>query len=170
MSPSFKNILYCTMIGPNSPYIFKHALALAELSGGKIHIIHVMEALSQRQEELVEHFVSRSLIEELHKNDVEEAKERLKKRLIALCPPKNGDGISDMIASISIVAGKPTEQILKKSDEVNADVIVMGATSTHSLFEKVVGYTAQNIVSNSKVPVLTVQVPEGFQLKGVSDI
>ena len=168
--PSFKNILYCTMIGPNSPYIFKHALALSELSGGKIHIIHVMEALSPRQEELVEHFVSRSLIEQLHKNDVEEAKERLKKRLIALCPSEDGDNISAMIASISIVSGKPTEEILKKADEIEADFIVMGATSTHSIFQKVIGNTAQNIVSQAKVPVLTVQVPEGFQLKGVSDI
>ena len=45
MIPQFKTILYCTQIGPNSPYIFRQALGLARGVGAKIHVLHVVETL-----------------------------------------------------------------------------------------------------------------------------
>ena len=49
--PDFKKILYCTRIGPNSAYIYRHAMALAEKFDGTITVLHVMETLTPEQEQ-----------------------------------------------------------------------------------------------------------------------
>jgi len=55
--------------------------------------------------------------------------------------------------------GKPSEIILKLSDEINADLIVMGTNGKDSLSDFIMGSTAQNVIQRSKCPVLV--MPEG---------
>ena len=55
--------------------------------------------------------------------------------------------------------GKASEIILKLSDQIDADLIVMGTNGKDSLSDFIMGSTAQNVIQRSKCPVLV--MPEG---------
>ena len=55
--PDIKNILYCTRIGPNSAYIYRYAMALAEKFDAGITVLHVMETLTAEQEAMINGYI-----------------------------------------------------------------------------------------------------------------
>ena len=46
MLPKIKTILYTTTLGPDAPYVFRYALALARQHQAQIVAVHAMEPLS----------------------------------------------------------------------------------------------------------------------------
>ena len=48
------------------------------------------------------------------------------------------------------------KEILKLSDEINADLVVMGTNGRDSLSDFILGSTAQNVIQKSHSPVLVV--------------
>jgi nucleotide-binding universal stress UspA family protein len=55
--------------------------------------------------------------------------------------------------------GSPAEQILSVSDEVAADLIVMGTHGRTGLHRQAMGGTAEVVTRRSRRPVVTVHAP-----------
>ena len=56
--------------------------------------------------------------------------------------------------------GIPYDEIIKKGEEIEADVIVLGTHGRTGLDHMLFGSTAEKVVRKSSIPVLTVRIQE----------
>lgn len=162
--PDFKKILYCTRIGPNSAYIYRHAVALAEKFAGAITVLHVMETLTPDQEALIDGYIGPNLIHDVVEHEEQDAVVRIKKHLKGFCSRFAAEkGTSCHVKEIIVAEGAPAEEIVKLSVAMEADVIVIGAHAQSSILGALLGSTTAKVIRKSSIPVFVVQVPAGEQ-------
>jgi nucleotide-binding universal stress UspA family protein len=64
---------------------------------------------------------------------------------------------SDVLIHSHVRAGHPVRNILELASELNADLLVIGATGHSALYERMIGSRADRIVQLAKCPVLVVK-------------
>ena len=70
----------------------------------------------------------------------------------AVNPPRDLDCTFEQTAR----AGKPVDEILRRADEIKADLIVMVTEGRHGFLDALRGSTTEQIVRRAACPVLTV--------------
>ena len=163
--PDLKKILYCTRIGPNSAYIYRHALALAEKFDGTITVVHVMETLTPDQEALIDGYIGPDSIHDIVEHVEQDAMARIQKHLRNFCSRLGQESnCSNRVEEILVVEGtSPAREIVKLALAMEADVIVIGAHAQSSIMDTLMGSTTEKVIRRSSIPVLVVQVPAGEQ-------
>lgn len=162
--PEIKHILYCTQIGPNSAYIFRYAVSLAEKYGARITVLHVVPTLPPEKEALIDGWIGPASIHDLVEREEQAAVGRIHQHLEAFCQRLTaGLACGKLVERILIREGEAAQEIIAEAIEARADLIVMGAHATSTLVEAIMGSTARKVLRKSPVPVLVVQVPEGQQ-------
>ncbi len=128
MIPRIRSILYATDLSKNSAYAFRYAVNSAEHHGANIHILHIQGRISDSVEARLQTTSPMEKWEVYDQNKKEEMKKNIKKRLEAFCQRefKHNPAFMDRIASIEVVVGDPTGEILQKADDLKADMVVMG--------------------------------------------
>jgi len=164
MLPKIKKILYATDLGPDAPYVFRHALSLAREHQAGIIAVHSMEPLSGFGKVLVEQYVSSDITEERHQKAQEHVKEQLEERLKNLCALECNSVTSceNAVDSIHVMDGYPEEVILQLAKEYSVDLIVMGAHRHNIIGEVIIGSTTRRVLHKATQPVLVVKIPEGY--------
>jgi len=164
MLPDIKKILYCTQIGPNSAYIYRHAMALAEKFDATITVLHIMDTLTPNQEARINGYIGPDSIHDVVEHEEQDALSRIKQHLKGFCS-RLGDenNCCQRVEKILVVEGHPAEEIVKHSVAMGADVIVIGAHAHSSIMEALLGSTTQKVIRKSVIPVFVVQVPVGEQ-------
>ncbi len=66
-------------------------------------------------------------------------------------------GVQVASDALLVLAGSPHDRILSTAENVEADLIVVGANNRQSLRDKLLGGTADRVVRNATVPVLVVK-------------
>lgn len=152
-------------IGPNSAYIYRHAMTLAEKFDAAITVIHVMETLSPEQEALIDGYIGPSSIHDIVEHEEEDAVTRIKGHLKSFCARLDKESkCANRVEKITVVEGtSPAREIIKQADKIKADIIVIGAHAESSLLDTLLGSTTEKVIRRSSVPVLVVQVPAGEQ-------
>jgi len=162
--PDIKKILYCTRIGPNSAYIYRHAMALAEKFDATITVLHIMDTLTPNQEARINGYIGPDSIHAVVEHEEQDALSRIKQHLKSFCSRfAEEKGVSCNVEEIIVVEGHPAEEIVKHSVAMGADVIVIGAHAHSSIMEALLGSTTQKVIRKSVIPVFVVQVPVGEQ-------
>jgi nucleotide-binding universal stress UspA family protein len=163
--PDIKKILYCTRIGPNSAYIYRHAMALAEKFDAAITALHVMETLTPDQEALINGYIGPDSIHDVVEHEEQDSEGRIKKHLQNFCSKLGDDSSCSYRVEKILVARShsPAEEIVKQSVAIGADVIVIGAHAHSSIIDSLLGSTTQKVIRKSSIPVFVVQVPVGEQ-------
>jgi nucleotide-binding universal stress UspA family protein len=144
----FDKILFAHDFSENSDHAFDYAFAMARNFNARLVIIHVI----QEPVDLSGFYVPHISFETLEK-EIEEGAEKMM-----------GKFCSAMIKDFtnyetSVVAGIPYLEILKKADEENVSLIVMGTQGRKGLDHFLFGSTAERVVRNAKCPVMTVRLP-----------
>ena len=163
--PDIKKILYCTRIGPNSAYIYRHAMALAEKFDATITVLHVMETLKPGQEALINGYIGPGSIHDVVEHEEQDAAARIKNHLRNFCS-KLGDesSCSYRVEKILVVeSSSPADEIVRQAVATAADVIVIGAHAQSSILDALLGSTTSKVIRKSSIPVFVVQVPVGEQ-------
>lgn len=164
MLPDFKRILYCTQLGPNTAYVFRHAYAIARKYDAELFVLHVVETLTPEQRQVIDGYAGEGTIEHIIEEQEEEQMGRIPRRIQEYCQREIGDERwTDVVTKIVVAEGKAHQQILAHIDSLEADLVVMGAHAESSLLDRLVGNTAQRVTARSRVPVLICQVPDGHQ-------
>ena len=163
--PELKKILYCTRIGPNSAYTYRHAMALAEKFDGTITVIHVMETLTPEQEALIDGYIGPDSIHAIVEHEEQDAVTRIQKHLQSFCARLGRESnCGNRVEKILVVEGSsPAREIIKQANAMEADVIVIGAHAESSILDTLLGSTTEKVIRRSAIPVLVVQVPVGEQ-------
>jgi len=144
----FEKILFATDFSENSEHAFDYAYALAQKFGSQLIILHVIN----EPVDLRGFYVPHVSFENLEK-EIEEGAEKMMQKF---CRTKIKD-FSNYKANI--VTGIPYEEILKKADEENVSLIVLGTQGRSGIDHLLFGSTAERVVRKSARPVMTVRLP-----------
>lgn len=162
MLPNIHRILYCTDLSDNAVYAFRYAAYLAKKTGAEVHILHVVETLSNEAKITLQSYLLDAETREriLHER-VDTAKKHLTERLENFWKTlkKEDRSVSKKIASVTVCESYPPEEILKKADELECDLIVMG-THEKGLMHTFLGSVAKSVLHRSRIPTLIIPLPE----------
>ena len=160
MLPEIRRILYATDLGPNSVYAFGYAVRLAKLTGAEIHILHVLEPLSEDAVVTLEAYI----LDDRKRHEIlDERNERAQTRLAERQQrfwsglSKEDQEIRDQIKSIEVSEAHVAEAILQKAAEHNCDLIVIGGHEK-GISHSFLGSIAKSVLRRARIPTLTVPI------------
>jgi nucleotide-binding universal stress UspA family protein len=145
----FKKILFATDFSEISEYAFDYAAALAGKFHAKLIIIHVIN----EPVDLRGFYVPHISFDTIEREIVLSAEKMMDK----FCSQKLTGSQNYERCTVS---GIPYEEILKKADEEQVDLIVMGTHGRAGIDHLLFGSTAERVVRKALCPVMTVRPPE----------
>lgn len=156
-NPTIKTILYATDLGDNTRPVFRHALGLAKLYDAKIIMLHVVEPVGETARAVISAYISQELSEEFLKESMQSLVVKMKDRLRRFYEEECDDEkVCANVKEVVVVAGKPSEEILRVAEEDKADIIVLGKSTRTVRGIRVMGSTARRVSRIAAVPVLIV--------------
>ncbi|MDP5292047.1 universal stress protein [Oceanimonas sp. CHS3-5] len=162
MLPQVNRILYCTDLSKNASYAFQYAVYLAKQTGADIHILKVVEQLSSDEKLTLQSYIlNQNSREEFLHQRLNHAKAQLQERQDYfwehIAPEEKA--LRPKITGCEVVEGYPEQTILKRSKELDCDLIIMGAHEKGWL-QTLLGSVAKNVLRESRIPTLIVPRPE----------
>ena len=142
----FKTILFATDFSESSDHAFQYAFELATQFSSKLVLIHVINEPVDLRGFYVPHISFDKLEEEIEQG--------AQKMMEKFCRTHVGDYSN---YESFVVPGIPFDEVIKKSEEVGADLIVMGTHGRTGLDHVLFGSTAEKVVRKSPVPVMTIR-------------
>jgi len=163
MIPVIQKILYATDLSDNSAHAFRYAASLAKFYHAEIVILHVLEGVLPGSLDALNTYLGRNQLIQVLKEDIEKVIFRTKNRLRLFCERelKHDGQFQEKDISIEVYGGYPAEEILKKTEELNCDVIIMGTHGKGVLRHTFLGSVAEKVLQRSKIPVFVVPIPRG---------
>ena len=162
MQLSVKNILYSTDLSHNAPIAFGYAVYLAKLTGADIHILHVLERLSDDAAFAIQVYVQ----DDQKRHDmldlrIERARKLMDEKQEAFWAAQSAEDkkVRSQIKSVTVCESYPVEEILKAAKNHDCDLIVMGSHE-HGLTHSFLGSVAKSVLHRSHVPTLIVPLAE----------
>jgi nucleotide-binding universal stress UspA family protein len=164
-----KKILYATDLSQNAHYAFSYAVSLGEHCGASLVLLHVLPEAPKPLDQRVIGYIGAARWEQIKQQHFNEAREALigKRNDHAAVTDvlnqfhkdvkKDGDHTED---EIIVETGNTVDVILKCATDKHCDLIVMGTHGHGSLTDAMMGSTARRVARKSRIPVLTVRLPE----------
>lgn len=140
-----KKILYATDYSESSEGAARAVKFMAGLTGAEIYILHVVNALVDGNEPLItaEHY--------------DETQHKVKLRAVDEMEEFCERMFGQMFHLTEVLIGNPYEEIMLRARQSDADIIVMGTHGRSGWRQALVGSTAERVVRNSPIPVMTVR-------------
>ena len=172
MIPEIKRILSTTDLSDNLAYAFRYAISSALKHGAGIIILHVFELITTTNRKVLDLYLDEDLRKKIFNERVSDTLDRIRKRLKIFCDEEfNGNPkYAGKIESIEVCEGFPAEEILKKADEFNCDVIVMGNHGKGIIRNTFLGTTSKRVLRRTRKPVFIIPLPKEESDIGLGDI
>lgn len=156
-TPKISTILYATDLGEQTRPVFRHALALAKLYDAKIIMLHVVEPVGETAKAVISAYISQDFSEAMLKESMKDLLVKMKDRLRRFFEEEcEEEKICSSVKELMVVAGKPSEEILRISEEEDADLIIVGKSTRTVRGLRVMGSTARRVSRIAMVPVLII--------------
>ncbi|MBI5286839.1 MAG: universal stress protein [Deltaproteobacteria bacterium] len=150
-----KKILVPVDFSDCSKNAFSHALDIARENKATIFLLHVIDV------ELIENLSSLGLCP---KGDIRKRMEKSAKDGFDLMLSEVGRGKKGVSIREIVEEGIPFIQILKKTKDMEIDLIVMGSFGTSSPMRRLLfGSTVELVLRGVRTPVLCVPLPEAIE-------
>jgi nucleotide-binding universal stress UspA family protein len=153
-----RSMLYATDLGLYAPYVLQHALALARTFKAELHVIHVVEPMGLFAESVLQSYLAEDVLRELHSEGVNTVIEGIEARVLDSFREELGEDNRDLelIHSVRVVQGDPSNVILKQAGLLGVDLLVVGSHSHGAQGDTPIGRTAARVLQLSEVPVYMV--------------
>lgn len=158
MQINIKNVLYSTDLSQNSHIAFRYAMHLAKITGADVHLLHVLEKLSDDAVLALQAYIQDDKKRhEVIDERVKKARDRLEQRQEAFWAEQSAEDrkVRDQIKSVTVCESYPAEEILKSVETHNCDLIVMGSHE-RGMSHTFLGSVAKSVLRRSHVPTLIV--------------
>lgn len=161
MIPKIQKILYATDLTRNSAYAFQYVVKAAEKNNAQIFILHVLERIPSAEGWLLRDSPLGERLKKVYEIERVNAEKKIKRRLDAFCQRalKKKPTLLKRV-TIQVIDGNPAAQILKKADELNPDMVVMGTHGKGLLSHAFLGSVAEKVLNRIKIPVFIIPLPE----------
>ncbi|MGB9699670.1 MAG: universal stress protein [Thermodesulfobacteriota bacterium] len=163
MIPAIKKILYATDLSKNSAYAFRYAVNSAQKHDAQIYILHVMETLPSAAEGLLTQFIGEEKLKEKKEEKKKDMVRRIQERLRRFAERELKDDPQTLkrVVAIDVVSGNPAAEILRKAQEVKADVVIMGSHGKGIIPHAFLGSVSEQVLHRIRKPVFIIPLPEG---------
>jgi nucleotide-binding universal stress UspA family protein len=131
--------------------VVRAAAALAALTEADLHVVHALD--------LPSFYADAGTTAPSVALPMEEAREAQRQLLRYSVPP------TVLVESCEVSFGRPHEVILRRAEEVGADLIVIGPHCPNPRGDRVLGSTADRVIRTSEVPCLIVRAPLSLPLR-----
>lgn len=154
-----KNILAPTDFSENSKCAFNYALELAEQLNAAITVVHIYHPSVNPMNEYM--IITDNELDVISKNRLNE--------FVKIKQSKSQDGVAvaDRVEQ-KLELGFVAEKLVSMSKSGEYDLIVMGATGSTGLLEKVFGKVSLHVAQSSACPVLL--IPAGVRFEPIREI
>jgi nucleotide-binding universal stress UspA family protein len=142
---TFRTILCAIDFSRPSMRGLEYALSLAQESGGRLLLMHVLEGLPEEESRFATHY---NVLEYQHMRE-REAKEEL-----AATIPEEARTWCE--TEVAVAHGKPYRELLRTAGERQPDLIVLGVQGRGAVDLALFGSTTQHVLRQALCPVLTV--------------
>lgn len=139
---AFKNILFATDLSESSVHAFDFALDLARTLQSRILAVHVLD-------KTMDSILKNNAVTEAHEHVLEDVNRKL--ATLSAEGKRNGVDVQTLL-----VEGAPAAEILQISQKCGADLILVSISTKGSLERALFGTTAEKIVRESTMPVLSI--------------
>ncbi len=162
MIPRIKKILYATDLTKNSAYAFRYAVNSAQKHDAEIHILHVIESISLQTQNLLSLYMKPDQVDKLFDETQKELVRRIKDRIreFARRELQKDPETLKRIASIQIMIGDPAEKILKITDDLQADILILGMHGRDIFKHTFLGRVSERVLHRIRKPVFIIPIPE----------
>lgn len=124
---------------PTSLAVVRYATEFANRHNGNLHLLHVLQDLSELEMCTHEHQQqATAILEAMAKNHVPE----------------------DLNVTVKVCSGRPFVEIIRYAREQDTDLIVMGTHGRSALAHLLIGSETENTVRKAPCPVLVVRHPQ----------
>ena len=163
MIPRIKKILYATDLTDNSAYAFRYAVNSAQKHDAQIIILHVLESIPTSVESLMGIYVEQTQVQNLWDKVMKEQTQRIHDRLkeFAKRELQNDPETLKRVTQILVVKGEPVLEILKKVNELDCDIIIMGTHGKGAITHAFLGSVAEKVLQRVAKPVFVIPIPKG---------
>ncbi len=154
-----KNILCCIAMAPSSERVLLRALVEAEAHDARVHILHIIPSYDAVMATPIVSFMGEEKFRQLVEEHKDEATDAIKTNILALKEKilnEHLEGSVDRIAHIHVYEGDPELEVLNMTDQLKADMVVLGTHTKGITQYTFVGSVAKKVIRRIKVPVLLV--------------
>lgn len=158
MLPDIKRILFATDLSANASYAFTYVARLAAMSGADVHVLHVVEALSDDAKLTLMMFVQDEATRKRAFNERRDmAKATLQQRQDKFWNELDPETrkLRKQITTLEVVEGFAAEEILQRAEKGKFDMLVLGAHE-HGYSHSFLGNTAKRVLRRARIPTLIV--------------
>jgi len=145
MSRHIRRILVATSLGGRSDHVVAAGHRFARLTGAELHLLHAYP--------LSEAFYGSPMgMATVHPYPLESEREQVE---VLLGEQLERLGLEpETVTSKVLAAGAPHRLLITAADEIGADLLVVGASESHSPLDPLLGSTADRVLRQAHVPVL----------------
>ncbi len=143
--PEFRKILFPVDLSPAAVKVVPYVKHMAERHQGRVHLLFVARVFDY----FTSMYVPHPSVTQFEKEVLEGAQKRLyefAEEHFGQPPP----------ARVKVVAGDPSEEILRYIQEEGIDLVVMGTHGRKGLDKVIFGSVAERVVKSAPVPVMVV--------------
>lgn len=162
MQHAVRNILYSTDLSHNSHIAFDQAAYIAKLTGANIHILHVLERLSDDAIFALQVYVQ----DDQKRHDMLDLRIKRARKLLGekqdvfwSKQSKDDQKVQDQIKSVTVCESYPAEEILKSAKIHHCDLIIMGSHE-RGMSHTFLGSVAKSVLRRSHIPTMIVPLVE----------
>lgn len=147
-------ILYATDLGLYGPYIMNQVALLAQATGARVDVVHVVEPLGVFAESILNAYLPAEKIGELKGVELERVLDTIRSQVVDTL---NSDYRTELelinLGEVIVEVGKPAEVILSEAKSRASDLIVVGSHGQHAYKAGLIGSVVTKILQLSTVPV-----------------
>ncbi len=145
---NFKNILVTTDFSPDSHAALNEAVALAERFGSTVYLLHAVDRIEACA---VDYCLSEGQVEATKEKLLREARQKLEEEI------KPYSGRKGITIAADLRYGHTYDEILKEEAEKHIDLLVIGAHSKKTLWQRVRRHLTDRLTNFSYSDVLVVR-------------
>lgn len=158
MKTHYATILFTSDYGPGSRRVFRSAVLTARLHGAALHVLHVDSEVEEAVVQSVATVMGGDKLINEEKEYRAEQKEALSKHFL-----ESGDpGLQAVLEELEkdlvfeVRSGRPVATILAYADEIQADLIVIGARRRGAMRSSLLRAVAERLLRRTARPVLVI--------------
>lgn len=162
MTGPANTLLYATDLSDGSAYALGYALRMADSLDARLHVLHVLEPLSDEARLTIRSFMSDPAAQDRARHGRKQmALERMRDRQAEFWKTAGPEmaALEPRLATSEVIEGFPAEVILNRARSLPADLILMGSHE-HGLSHTFLGQVAKRVLRRSRLPTLIIPYPE----------
>jgi len=151
MQENFKRILVTTDFSEAGDHAIAHAFRMAADHGAEVLLLHVVETIIAPNPLYAHYYPTDLLTPEVRARAEADARQALLERI-----PKTG-ALAAVPYRVVVSRGMPAEEIIRATQEQQADLVVISTHGRTGLKRFLLGSTAERVLRHVECPVLVVR-------------